>query len=122
MFSYQCSFLEYAMLVRNFQDAVSEGDGDRLIRCWKFSLLYLKNDGSTSRKYALEALYLLCQIYAILSPRAAHRLIWDRFFKSKYGLGGNIPLDLALEHLNRFLKIVVRNIGHNATKRSALDR
>ena len=48
MFSYQCSFLEYAVLVRNFQDAVLEGDGDRLIRCWKFSLLYLKNDGSTS--------------------------------------------------------------------------
>ena len=57
-----------------------------------------------------------------MSPRAAHRLIWDRFFKWKYGLGGNIPLDLALEHLNRFLKIVVRNIGHNATKRSTLDR
>ena len=37
-------------------------------------------------------------------------------------LGGDIPLDLPLEHLNRFLKIVLRNIGRNATKRSALDR
>jgi hypothetical protein len=50
--------------------------------------------------YALEGLTILCQIYALLSPKDAHRLIWNRSFKAKYDLGGNIPLDLALEHYN----------------------
>ncbi len=122
MFDYQSAFLEYGMLLRNFTDAISEGDGDRVVRCWKFFLLYLKNDGSTSRKYALEALYLPCQVKAILSPSAAYRLVWNRFFKSKHGTGGNIPIDLSNEHFNRILKTVTRNIGHNAANPNVLAK
>lgn len=44
MFDYQCAVLEYGMLILNFRDAISEGDGERIIRCWKFFLLYMKND------------------------------------------------------------------------------
>lgn len=122
MFNYQSSLLEIGLLVKNFYDAISEGDGQRVIRCWKFMLQYLKQDGASSRKYALEALYIQCQVNSLLSPRAAHRLIWDRFFKSKSGAGGNIPLDLALEHFNRLIKILMRSLGHNGLNRKALDR
>ena len=104
MFNYQTSLLDIGLILLNFFDAVSEGDGKRVFRCWKFMLLYLKNDGSRSRKYALEGLYLICQFHAILSPRDANRLIWNRFHKGKYGMGGNIPLDLALEHYNNTIK------------------
>ncbi len=79
VFNYQSAFLEVGMLLRNFYDAISEGDGLPLIRCWKFLLPYLKEDGAGSRKYALEALYLLMQINSLLSPQAAHRLMWNRF-------------------------------------------
>ena len=41
MFNYQCSFLEYGMLILNFFDAIKEGDGKRTFRCWKFQLPYL---------------------------------------------------------------------------------
>ena len=75
MFNYQCSLLEYLMLLRNFTDAVSEADGTRIIRCWKFLLLYLKADGASSWKYCLEGLYLLCQINCLLSQREAYRLV-----------------------------------------------
>ena len=75
MYNYQCSLLEYLMLWRNFTDAVSEGDGARIVRCWKSFLLYLKADGASSRKYCLEGLYLLCQINCLLSPREAYRLV-----------------------------------------------
>ena len=122
MFNYQSSFLEAGLLLRNFYDAISEGDGQRLIRCWKFMLPYLKEDGQSSKKYALEAFYLICQINSLLSPRASHRLIWNRFHKLKHGRGGNIPLDLALEHYNRLIKILVRNLGPNALNKQALDR
>ena len=53
-------------------------------------------DGAQSRKYALDGLHLLSQFYTILSPRDAHRLIWNRSVKAKHGMDGNIPLDLAL--------------------------
>ena len=121
-YNYQSSFLEIGLLVKNFYDAISEGDGQRVVRCWKFMLAYLKEDGASSRKYALEALYLMCQVNSLLSPRAAHRLIWNRFFKTSSGLAGNIPLDLAMEHFNRIIKIVIRNLGPHGLNKLATDR
>lgn len=122
MFCYQLALLEYGMLFANFCDAVSEGDGQRIIRCWKFFLLFLKNDGQRSSKYALEGLTIMCQIHVLLSPRDAHRLIWNRSIKTRYGLGGNIPLDLALEHYNRVLKEVIKKMGPNASDEKAVNR
>ncbi|XP_068670229.1 uncharacterized protein [Montipora foliosa] len=121
MFSYQCSFLEYGMLILNFFDAIKEGDGKRTFRCWKFQLPYLRNDpGST--KYALEALGMIFQVYALLSPKHAHELVWNRTVLLKSGLGHNIPLDLLLEFFNRLLKEVIRKLGPNATNHRAIDR
>jgi hypothetical protein len=67
--NYQLALLEYGMLFLNFSDAISEADGQRILRCWKFFLMFLKVDGAHSRKYALEGLHLISQVYAILSPR-----------------------------------------------------
>ena len=72
MFNYQCSLMDHGLLYMNFTDAVAEGDGDRIMRCWKFLLLHFYADGGSS-KYALEALYLQLQQQAILSPRQAYR-------------------------------------------------
>ncbi|CAB4022138.1 Hypothetical predicted protein [Paramuricea clavata] len=58
------------------------------------------------------------QIYALLSPKAAHDLVWNRFSKRKQKLGGNISLDLALEFLNRIFKDVVKKLGPNASTKS----
>ena len=116
MYNYQCSLLEFGFIIMSFYDAVSEGDGLRVFRCWKFMLPYLRQDGAASRKYALEALYLLFQAYALLSPRDAHCLIWNRFHKRKQGSSGNIPLDLALEHYNNVIKTLVHKMGPNATQ------
>ena len=114
--------MEYGMLIKNFHISISESDGKRILTQWKFIILYLKADGVSSRKYALEALYVLWQYYALLSPRAAERMIWNRFYKSKSGLGGNYPLDLALEHYNAILKTALRLMGLNSTNRRAIDR
>ena len=64
----------------------------------------------------------MCQIYALLLPKDAHRLIWNRSVKAKHRLGGNIPLDLALEHYNRVLKEVIKKMGPNATSEKAVNR
>ena len=78
MLNHQHSLLEIGLLIQNFYDSVSEGDGPRVLRCWKFFLPYLRNDGSGSTKYALEALFVICQANALLSPKAAHQLTWNR--------------------------------------------
>ena len=118
VYNYQKALLEYGMVALNFFYAISEGDGARVIRSWKFLLLYLHHDGQSSRKYALEALYMMFQIYALLSPKAAHDLIWNRFSKRRQKLGGNISLDLALEFLNRIFKDAVKKLGPNASTKS----
>ena len=81
-----------------FHDAIKEGDGNRIFTCWKFLLLLFKGDEKGSTKYALEALYLILQVNAILSPRQAYRLLWNRTIKGK---DYNVPLDLDLEHDKR---------------------
>jgi hypothetical protein len=74
MLNYQYALVEYGMLFRNFSDAVSEGDGQRIIRCWKLFLMFLKGDAQRSSKYALEGLNIMCQkmeweaIYHLILP------------------------------------------------------
>lgn len=119
MYSYQCSFLQFAMIIINFFDAIREGDGKRTVRCWKFVLPYLRNDkGST--KYALEALGLLFQVNATLSPRDGHRLVWNR--TASLRPGHNIPLDLLMEFFNKLIKEVRRKLGPNATNQKCITR
>ena len=117
MLCYQRSLLDYGMLVLNFLDGISEGDGERVVRCWKFFLMYLKHHGGSS-KYALEALYLMFQINVLLSAQEAHRLVWNRFVKNKSGIGGNIPLDLQLEFFNKLVKDAIKNQGSGASQNS----
>ena len=41
VYNYQkTSLLQYGLLYLNFRDAVSEGDGSRIVRSWKFFLTY----------------------------------------------------------------------------------
>ena len=110
------------MLFLNFSDAITEGDGLRILRCWKFFLMFLKANRASSRKYAQEGMHLIFQVYALLSPQDAHRLIWNRSVKAKPGVGGNIPLDLALEHFNCVLKEVIRKMGPNTSNPNAVNR
>ena len=74
VYNYHCSPMNMALLLRNFSDATREGDGPRIIRCIKVFLLHYKQDGSGSTKYALEALYQLFQLHALLTPREAEHL------------------------------------------------
>ena len=95
MLAYQKALLEYGILALNFWDAIA-GDGERILRCWKFFLMYLKHQGGSATTYSLEALYLIFQVYALLSQQTANHLIWNRGVKVRIS-GVNIPLDLCLE-------------------------
>ena len=114
VFNYNCSLLAQGLLFMNFLDSTSEGDGERSIRCWKFFLLHFKEEKSTT-KYALEALYLLLQVYSLLPPAEAHSLTWNRTVNNKGGPGKNDAIDLDLEHDNNELKQPIKNLGPNVT-------
>ena len=81
-------------------------------------LLHFKQDGSGSTKYSLEALYQMFQLYALLSPREAHRLKWNRTVNNHGRAGCNVAMDLALEHDNHLVKDMIRGLGANINDKS----
>ncbi len=77
-------------------------DGDRILPCWKFMLLYFRFAGKT--KYAIEAFNMFTNVNAICSTRLAAQIKWSRVVNTRGGQGNSHPVDLYMEHLNRCLK------------------
>lgn len=113
VYNYACVRLSFGMLLRNFNDAVREGDGVRILRCWKFLLLIYK--ANKHHKYAFAALHLIAKTISLLTPQQAKRLVWNRTVNNRGGEGRNISLDLRLEHLVHLLKELLANLGVNLT-------
>ena len=74
MLSYDDAVLGYAielltlgLLYVKFTDAVKEGDGQRVHRCWKFMFPLFKVSGRTN--YTIEAFTMLYSHAFLLSPR-----------------------------------------------------
>ena len=115
VYSYTRVLCHYGALMEEFRDGWREGDGERVVRCWKLFMLHFKASGAT--KYALEALRLQFQLKT-LSPNLAHQVKWHRFVNTHGGLGRNIPCDLHKEHVNKLIKQNIRNQGPNLTEQS----
>lgn len=115
-FDYNCALITDCFLFFNFLDAIKEGDGARIMRQYKYIMLYCKADGSHSTKYSLECLYQFFLVHALLSPRDSERFIWNRSVNNTGKKGSNIPLDEDTEHGNNFIKQGIRNLGPNVTE------
>ena len=94
--------LSMGLLAWNIEDAIREGDGDRMLRIWNFLLLQFRQAGKT--KYTLEALHLLCDVKFRLTQKQSFALMYNRTCNTHGGIGGNKPLDLHIEHINRNFK------------------
>ena len=112
---YAREVLSLGLIWHELHDAVKKGDGNRVIQVWKF-LLVFKNSGR--KNYSTEALNLLLQEQYILSERQKLQLKWGRFINTHGRQGCNVPCDLHMEHLNRRLKCIMRNMGANLTTKS----
>lgn len=115
IYNYNCAFLEDGLFFLNFLDAVSEGDGLRIMRQYKYLLMSFRADGQQSSKYALECLYQSFLVNSLLCRRDAERFVWNTSVNTFGGKGNNIALDLDMEHSNRFVKQAIRNLGPNIT-------
>ena len=98
-------------------DAIKEGDGSRLVRCFKLALLFEYKFKHT--KYAFVLLLFFAKIYALLSEKEAFKVVHNRFVNKTGKRGGNIPLDLHMEHLNLDLKKLLNAMGGKITEASA---
>ena len=116
VYHYTRVLCHYGALFMEFRDAWAEGDGDRVVRCWKLFLPHFRAAGCT--KYALEAFRLQLQVNVVLSPNLSHQVKWHRFVNIKGGMGRNIPCDLYNEHINKLIKIIIQNMGSNLTEAS----
>ena len=96
IFNYSHNILKTGLLLRDLQDAIKEGDGGRMEYLWKFLMLMFKVCGKT--KYALAAIRLHAQLIALLIPREAHSLRWNRTINRKGGVGRNVAIDQVMEH------------------------
>ena len=93
-------------------DSVREGDGDRIIRYWKFLLPIFRQEKYYN--YANEEFLLIAQTL-LLSPRQICDIKRNRTVNTTGRIGKNIPVDLHMEHLDRRLKIMIRNLGANVS-------
>ena len=118
--------LEYASAVLNdgllfleFCDAIREGDGERILRCWKAMLIYFHSANHSN--YAKEAIVLQAMVNAAATPRVAAQMTWSCVVNTTGGLGRNIPVDLENEHLNRIVKTAIANVGANVSTSTILQ-
>ena len=109
VFEYAKETLSLGMIYLEFKDAVKEGDGTRVLRCWKYFLLFFRATGHTN--YCIEAFNLLALYYCILPQRFAEQMLWGRFINTVGKRGHNISADLHMEHLNRLCKDIVNHLG-----------
>lgn len=116
--AYACNLLSSGLLLMEFVDAIREGDGSRIIRCWKYFLLHFKE--ANRKNYSIEAFHLLAQYHFLLSPRMAMQLMWSRTVNIHGRSGKNVPCDLHLEHLNKEAKQSIAGLGSNITEEAVL--
>ena len=119
VFNYASAVLNDGLMLLEFKDAICEGDGPRIICCWKVFLLYFQY--ANHKDYRIEAFRLLADINASASPRIAHQLLWSGGVNVHGGKGNNVPLDLHMEHLNRIIKDHVANLGPNVARKSIIQ-
>lgn len=82
------------VLYLEYRDTIKEGDGNRLLGCWKYLLPIFK--ASTYYTEVFKALY---DHYFTLPSRQVHQQLC-RFVDVKGLPGHNIAADLHIEHMN----------------------
>ena len=118
LYNYHSAKLTFGLiLMMEFNDAVREGDGDRLFDLYKIALLLYK--ANNNYKYTYVVLLHLVKRICFLSEKQAYSAKWNRFFNGNSKQGGNIPLDLKKEQQNRILKSMWRGLGPNLDEANA---
>ena len=88
VYEYAKEVMSLGLLLMEFNDAIREGDGNRILRCWQFFLPLFKASDKTN--YSIEAFTLQAQEKYLLSTRLAMQLKWSRTINVHGQRGKNI--------------------------------
>ena len=116
IFDYSIQLLRLGCFYMEFRDAIKEGDGERVLRCWKYMIPIFSASGN--KNYACEAANLALQHSYTLPPRLSAQLLWSRFVNISGRPGKNIPDDLHMEHLNKIAKGAILFLGSNSSEKA----
>ena len=58
MYDYTAKLVSLGILYMEFCDAIKEGDGERILQCWKFLLPIFKNAGRKSYSFTMAFIYI----------------------------------------------------------------
>ena len=114
--AYACQAISLGLLYFEFVDAIREGDGTRILRCWRYLLPLFRATGR--KNYSLEALLMLYDHKYVFSPRLSHQLMWSRCINTRGIAGRNISCDLFMEHLNRLCKEAIAGLRANKSDKA----
>ena len=116
VYNYGSEVISLGLLYAEFNDAIHEGDGLRVVRCYRYFMLLFRALGH--RNYAIEAFTMLAEYHWLLSPRMREQLVWSRFINVHGHPGQNIPCDFHMEHMNRVIKSCVHNLRANKSEKA----
>ena len=115
--NYHRARLAFGLFLAEINDAIKEGDGDRLMDAYKLAILFYHHYGHP--KYAYIVLLNLVQMKALLPESEAFDLVHNRFHNEHGGKGCNIPLDLRKEQDHHCIKPMWKSLGYNLNEDNA---
>lgn len=118
--SYSLNLIISYMILADFKDAVSSGNGEYLATLHKQLLVHFFSVPGFNT-YAIEMLISIVQNEILLSQAEAHKNKWASTANWKGGPGKNIEIDLLQENRNRDIKSLIKHMGANKTD-SAINR
>ena len=110
---YSTSAMFAGLLVLAFNKSRQAGDGERILRLYKYMLLFFDISGKT--KYKLYTLHTIAQCNVLLPPYLAFDVIHNRFTNKKGKVDTNKEIDMEIEHADRHFKKDVRLYNSKVT-------
>ncbi|XP_028403253.1 uncharacterized protein LOC114525978 [Dendronephthya gigantea] len=117
---YGVNILKSFMLLADFKNAVSSGNGEYISILRKQLLTHFFATPGFN-EFAIEMLINIFQGEVLLSEAEAHRCKWAATVNWRGGIGRNIEIDLFQENRNCEMKKLIRSMGANKTER-AIER
>ena len=105
VYTYASAVLNDRLLLLECKDAIREGDGLRILCCWKALLLHFHS--ANHYIYAKETVRMIATVNVLATRQVAAQITWSRVVNPTGLPGHNIPVDLKNQHLNRALKVWV---------------
>ncbi|THH13425.1 hypothetical protein EUX98_g9728, partial [Antrodiella citrinella] len=106
-------FMRDALVLREFNDAIKDGDSGRIVTVLKFLAFAFR--GNKHPRYAHETLHLLHNLVCVW-PDGLKKIIMNNWLANPTGLAHAwVPIDLLQEHMNFWIKRIYKAHGSNAS-------